>query len=208
VGGGDREPDGFVPRHNAEPSVSAGVISATGRNLAGREAAGVSVDMIQTDARSTPRQLGRAARQRAGEVVGVNSSIYTPSGGSVGLGFAIPINRAAARRRGPARARRGAARRGLSDAAPHAERAEPARAPAAGVVVRAVVPGSPAARAGVAPGDVLRRRRHARAPQPSRLGGRAARPAAGEAVPLVVRAGGGERTRRARRRPPEVTRPR
>jgi len=87
-------PFGFV-LGNAEPSVSAGVISATGRNLAGAaEGGGVYVDMIQTDAAINPGNSGGPLVNAAGEVVGVNSSIYTPSGGSVGLGFAIPINRA------------------------------------------------------------------------------------------------------------------
>ena len=86
-------PFGFV-LGNSEPSVTAGVISATGRNLAVRaEGPGIYVDMIQTDASINPGNSGGPLVNAVGEVIGVNSSIYSPSGGSVGLGFAIPINR-------------------------------------------------------------------------------------------------------------------
>ena len=87
-------PFGFVLA-NTEPSVTAGVVSGIGRNLATpNEGAGVYVDMIQTDASINPGNSGGPLVNAAGEVIGVNSSIFSPSGGSVGIGFAIPINRA------------------------------------------------------------------------------------------------------------------
>ncbi|HEV7839299.1 MAG TPA: trypsin-like peptidase domain-containing protein, partial [Gemmatimonadaceae bacterium] len=87
-------PYGFILA-NTEPSVTAGVVSGTGRNLAGQsEGAGVYVDMIQTDASINPGNSGGPLVNAAGEVIGVNSSIFSPSGGSIGIGFAIPINRA------------------------------------------------------------------------------------------------------------------
>ncbi|MGZ8376694.1 MAG: trypsin-like peptidase domain-containing protein [Gemmatirosa sp.] len=151
-------PFGFV-LGNAEPSVSAGVISATGRNLvgAGQDGAGASLDMIQTDAAINPGNSGGPLINADGEVIGVNSSIYTPSGGSVGLGFAIPINRA--RRVAEDLLAHGKVRRpgvGAVLRTPEAS-SNPREVLAAGVVVRAVVPGSPAARAGWQPGDVLAR---------------------------------------------------
>jgi serine protease Do len=80
---------------NTEPSVTAGVVSAVGRNLMpSGDQPGVYVDMIQTDAAINPGNSGGPLVNLAGEVVGVNSSIFTPSGGSVGVGFAIPIERA------------------------------------------------------------------------------------------------------------------
>ena len=149
-------PYGFV-LGNTEPSVTAGVISATGRNLVGVvEGGGVYVDMIQTDAAINPGNSGGPLVDGAGEVVGVNSSIYTPSGGSVGLGFAIPINRA--RRVAEDLLAHGVVRRawvGLTLAAP--ETSNPRDLLTAGVVVRSVTPGSPAARADIQPGDQLRR---------------------------------------------------
>jgi len=80
---------------NAEPTVTAGVVSATGRNiLPTGEQPGLYLDMIQTDAAINPGNSGGPLANALGEVVGVNSSIFTTNGGSVGLGFAIPIERA------------------------------------------------------------------------------------------------------------------
>ena len=88
-------PFGFI-LGNTEPSVTAGrdqrAPGATSRRAA--RARGVYVDMIQTDAAINPGNSGGPLVNALGEVVGVNSSIYSPSGGSVGLGFAIPIDRA------------------------------------------------------------------------------------------------------------------
>src|SRR6266540_6835000 len=87
-------PYGFLLA-NTEPSVTAGVVSGTGRNLATEgQGSGVYVDMIQTDASINPGNSGGPLVNAGGEVIGVNSSIFSPSGGSIGLGFAIPINRA------------------------------------------------------------------------------------------------------------------
>src|SRR5690606_16280384 len=87
-------PFGFL-LGNTEPSVTAGVVSATGRNLMGpSQGSGIYVGMIQTDASINPGNSGGPLVNAVGEVIGVNSSIYSPSGGSIGLGFAIPVNRA------------------------------------------------------------------------------------------------------------------
>src|SRR6266566_4921747 len=80
---------------NSEPTVTAGVVSAVGRNLLPSEGqSGIYVGMIQTDAPINPGNSGGPLANALGEVVGVNSSIFTSSGGSVGIGFAIPIERA------------------------------------------------------------------------------------------------------------------
>jgi serine protease Do len=80
---------------NSEPSITAGVVSAVGRNLLpSGDQAGVYVDMIQTDAAINPGNSGGPLADVLGNVVGVNSSILSPSGGSIGIGFAIPIERA------------------------------------------------------------------------------------------------------------------
>jgi serine protease Do len=80
---------------NAEPSVTAGVVSAVERHIipTGRQA-GAYLGMIQTDASINPGNSGGPLVNALGEVIGVNSSIFTRSGGSEGLGFAIPIDRA------------------------------------------------------------------------------------------------------------------
>ncbi len=80
---------------NAEPTVTVGVVSATGRNiLPSQDQTGLYLDMIQTDASINPGNSGGPLANALGEVVGVNSSIFSNSGGSIGLGFAIPIERA------------------------------------------------------------------------------------------------------------------
>lgn len=81
---------------NTEPSVTVGVVSAVGRNIIPSSAAdqrGFYLDMIQTDASINPGNSGGPLINALGEVIGVNSSILSQSGGSEGLGFAIPINR-------------------------------------------------------------------------------------------------------------------
>ncbi|HSB54456.1 MAG TPA: trypsin-like peptidase domain-containing protein, partial [Gemmatimonadales bacterium] len=80
---------------NAEPTVTAGVVSAVHRNiLPGRDQSGLYLDMIQTDAAINQGNSGGPLANALGEVIGVNSSILSSSGGSIGLGFAIPIERA------------------------------------------------------------------------------------------------------------------
>ncbi len=80
---------------NVEPTVTAGVVSAVGRNiLPTGEQPGLYLDMIQTDAAINPGNSGGPLANALGQVVGVNASIFSSSGGSIGLGFAIPIERA------------------------------------------------------------------------------------------------------------------
>jgi serine protease Do len=80
---------------NSEPTVTAGVVSGVGRNLLpSGDAGGVYVGMIQTDAAINPGNSGGPLVNAVGEVVGVNASIFSKSGGSVGIGFAIPVERA------------------------------------------------------------------------------------------------------------------
>ena len=142
---------------NTEPTVTTGVISGTGRNLVGRaEGAGAYVDMLQTDASINPGNSGGPLVNVLGEVIGVNSSIYSPTGSSVGLGFAIPINRV--RRIAEELVATGRVRRpwlGIRESIP--ETTNPREALDAGVTVEAVAPGSPAARAGMQVGDRILR---------------------------------------------------
>jgi serine protease Do len=77
---------------NNKPTVTVGVISATGMNLQEQEGR-VYKGMIQTDAAINSGNSGGPLVNTLGEVIGVNAVIYTPNQGSIGLGFAIPINR-------------------------------------------------------------------------------------------------------------------
>jgi serine protease Do len=139
---------------NAEPTVTVGVVSATGRNiLPGGDQTGLYLDMIQTDAAINPGNSGGPLTNALGEVVGVNSSIFSSSGGSVGLGFAIPIERAV--RVADEIIKNGTVRRawvGLEVEGAGAMREWKSQG---GVSVSSIAPGGPAARAGVRSGDVL-----------------------------------------------------
>jgi serine protease Do len=151
-------PYGFL-LGNSEPSVTVGVISGTGRNLVARaQGSAMYVDMIQTDASINPGNSGGPLVNAVGEIVGMNSSIYTPSGGSIGLGFAIPVNRV--KHVTEDLLAHGTVRRpwiGLKPEFPQGQvQRESLRS---GLTVGAVVPGSPADRAGILRGDVLVRSR-------------------------------------------------
>ncbi len=87
-------PSGYALR-NAEATVTAGVIGGVGRDIQSQQGQEVLyADMIQTDASINPGNSGGPLANADGEVIGVNSSIFSLSGGSEGLGFAIPIDRA------------------------------------------------------------------------------------------------------------------
>ncbi|MGH7670139.1 MAG: trypsin-like peptidase domain-containing protein [Gemmatimonadaceae bacterium] len=147
-------PYGFM-LGNPEPSVTVGVISGKGRNLvAGANGPQAYFDMIQTDAAINPGNSGGALVNADGQVIGLNSSIYTPSGGSVGLGFAIPINRV--NHDVNDLLKYGQVRRpwiGVKLRIPNSSNIRAAIAQSA--VIATVVPGSPAARADLQPGDEI-----------------------------------------------------
>jgi serine protease Do len=69
-------------------TVTTGIVSAKGRTIG----AGPYDDFIQTDASINPGNSGGPLFNMAGEVVGINTAIYSQSGGNVGIGFAIPVN--------------------------------------------------------------------------------------------------------------------
>lgn len=74
-------------------TITTGVISALGRTL-DSEKGDVLVGLIQTDASINPGNSGGPLVNSKGEIIGVNTAIISPAGGSVGIGFAIPINTA------------------------------------------------------------------------------------------------------------------
>lgn len=76
----------------SQPTVTVGVISALGRSI---EIQGkVYDDLIQTDAAINSGNSGGPLVNIKGEVIGINTAILAPSGGSIGIGFAIPVNKA------------------------------------------------------------------------------------------------------------------
>jgi serine protease Do len=139
---------------DAHPTVTAGVVSATNRNiLPSGDQTGLYLDMIQTDAAINPGNSGGPLANAAGKIVGVNSSIFTQSGGSIGLGFAIPIERAL--RVADQIIRGGQVRRawwGFEVAGAEAMRDWRNQG---GVTLNNVTSDGPAARAGMARGEVI-----------------------------------------------------
>jgi len=180
---------------NTEPSVSVGVVSATGRNiLPGGDQTGLYLDMIQTDAAINPGNSGGPLTNALGEVVGVNSSIFSSSGGSVGLGFAIPIERAV--RVADEIIKRGSVRRAWVGLEVQGARAMREWKSQGGVVVSSVTADGPAARAGLRQSDVLieangRRLRNYLDWEAVKLDLHV-----GDAVQVAVRSGTGRTTRR------------
>ncbi len=181
-------PYGFL-LGNSEPSVTAGVVSGVGRNLTGRgDGPGVYVDMIQTDASINPGNSGGPLINAEGQVVGVNSSIYTPSGGSIGLGFAIPIDRA--RRVAEDLLAHGSVRRPWIGVKVQQSGASAARGSLnSGAAIETVVPGSPAAESNLRVGDVITQSRDRVIRNPYDWEAELLELRVGETVDLTVRRG-------------------
>jgi serine protease Do len=72
-----------------QQTITAGIVSATGRDIPG---AGPYVNFIQTDASINPGNSGGPLVNMRGEVIGINTMIFSRSGGSEGIGFAVPSN--------------------------------------------------------------------------------------------------------------------
>ncbi len=143
-------PFGFVLA-NAEATVTAGVVSGVGRDILDSREGKLSADMIQTDAAINPGNSGGPLVNAEGRVIGVNSSILSQSGGSEGIGFAIPIDRA--RRIAAELLAHGMIRRPWVGVEPRTVESSVSRFSL--TEVRRVAPGSPADDAGLEVGDVL-----------------------------------------------------
>ena len=135
-------------------TVTSGIVSAIGRSGLGIEE---FEDFIQTDASINPGNSGGALVNLRGELVGINTAIIGPSGGNVGIGFAIPANMA--RQMMGQLVEYGEVRRGRLGIAVQSLTAELADALGVktrrGAVISRVYQGSPAQVAGLEPGDVV-----------------------------------------------------
>lgn len=78
---------------SSRPSVTVGVLSASDRDFGAQDDERVYIGMLQTDAAINPGNSGGPLLDAMGEVIGINTMIYSRSGGNVGIGFAIPVNR-------------------------------------------------------------------------------------------------------------------
>ncbi|HEY3294357.1 MAG TPA: trypsin-like peptidase domain-containing protein [bacterium] len=142
---------------NDQPSVSVGVISAVHRDFQSAIDGRVYTDMIQTDAAINPGNSGGPLLNADGVAVGMNTMIFSQSGGSVGIGFAIPSNRITATiddlLKGGVNRKFWVGIRAL-DLSPTYARLQ-GLANNHGAVVTSVDPGSPAAKAGIHVEDIL-----------------------------------------------------
>lgn len=84
-------PYGYL-MNDSKPSVTVGVISALGRNISLQEENRQYLNMIQTDTAINQGNSGGPLVNINGEVIGINTFIFSETGGNIGLGFAIPIN--------------------------------------------------------------------------------------------------------------------
>jgi serine protease Do len=134
-------------------TVTAGIISARARDIN----AGPYDDFLQTDASINRGNSGGPMFNLDGEVIGINTAIFSPSGGSVGIGFAIPASLARPvieQLREFGRTRRGWL--GVRIQAVTPEIAESLGMPRAyGALVASTTQGGPAAEGGIRPGDVI-----------------------------------------------------
>lgn len=130
-----------------KPTVSVGVVSANHRRVSPNIGDGERLyqDMIQTDAAINPGNSGGPLVNSSGQVVGVNTFIFSQSGGNVGLGFAIPIDRA---------------KRVANELILFGARRDPWPGftvifTREGTTVNQILENSPAHRAGIIPGDIM-----------------------------------------------------
>ncbi|HOJ68022.1 MAG TPA: trypsin-like peptidase domain-containing protein [Candidatus Hydrogenedentes bacterium] len=154
-------PFGMLMR-DSQPSVSVGVVSAVHRKVSRTIGDGERLyqDLIQTDAAINPGNSGGPLVDASGKVVGINTMIFSNSGGYQGLGFALPINRVKrvadeliryGRRRDPWFGFRGQA---IAETDPYTL-SQLGIVVDTGVLVTEVVKDSPSAKAGLRPGDVV-----------------------------------------------------
>jgi serine protease Do len=136
-------------------TVTMGIISAKGRATGLGD--GGFEDFLQTDAAINQGNSGGALVNTKGELVGINSQIVSPSGGNIGIGFAIPASMA--QNVMAQLVKGGAVRRGQLGVTVQGVSSEIAKSlglpTVKGALVSSVVPGSPAAKAGVERGDVI-----------------------------------------------------
>ncbi len=175
-----------------EQTVTAGIISAKGRTTGLSD--GSFEDFIQTDAPINQGNSGGALINTAGELVGINSQILSPTGGNIGIGFAIPVNMA--RSVMGQLVQNGSVRRGSLGVTIQAVTSDIASSlglpDVRGALVASVVPGSPADRGGVRSGDVITAFNGAAVNDANSLRNAVAGSQPGAEVALTVRRRGGE----------------
>lgn len=165
-------------------SITAGIVSARGRDIG----AGPFDDFLQIDAPINPGNSGGPTFNMDGQVIAVNTAIVSPTGGSVGIGFAVPseiAERIVADLRDKGRIERGWLGVSVQDSG-----GSRAQRSTAGVAIANIDRASPAARAGLRPGDVVVAVNGTRVETAQGLIKAVAATSPGNAVRLTVRRGG------------------
>jgi serine protease Do len=137
-------------------SVTAGIVSAIGRSIPSAESSSY-VPFVQTDVAINPGNSGGPLFNLDGQVVGINSQIYSRSGGSIGLSFAIPVsvaNNVVKQLKNNGKVQRGWLGVGIQSVNKKLAEALDLPGPQ-GALVTAVMPDSPAERGDIKPGDVI-----------------------------------------------------
>jgi serine protease Do len=175
-----------------EQTITTGIVSAKERFIG----TGPYDDFIQTDASINPGNSGGPLVDTRGALIGINTAIFSQSGGSIGIGFAIPVN--IAKDVLPQLRATGKVVRGYLGVAvapvPPEVRGALDLPPQRGTLVADVVPRSPASAAGLVPGDVIAALEGAPIQSPTDLTRRVARTPPGTQVTLRIVRKGGERT--------------
>ena len=136
-----------------EQTVTAGIVSAKGRTIG----AGPYDDFIQTDASINPGNSGGPLINMKGEVIGINTAIFSQGGGNVGIGFAIPVNLAQGiieQLKNEGQVTRGWLGVGIQDITPELAEYYGVK-DKKGVLVTQVFRGDPADKSGIKTGDVI-----------------------------------------------------
>ena len=133
-------------------TVTSGIVSALGRTGFGKQG---YEDFIQTDASINPGDSGGALVDLRGQLVGINTAIISPGGGNVGIGFAVPINMA--RRVMEQLVQHGEVRRGQIGISIRDHGADlAAKESYEGALIAEIASGSPAEKAGLQKGDIIK----------------------------------------------------
>ncbi|MBI4357538.1 MAG: DegQ family serine endoprotease [Gammaproteobacteria bacterium] len=139
-------------------TVTSGIVSALGRSGLGIIGNRGYEDFIQTDASINPGNSGGALVDLTGSLVGINTAIVAPSGGNVGIGFAIPINMAKSimeQLLQYGNVKRGALGVSIQDLTPDLAKALNIQNLTGGALISEVEDGSAADKAGIKPGDIV-----------------------------------------------------
>ena len=184
-------------------TVTSGIVSALGRSGLGIEG---YEDFIQTDASINPGNSGGALVNLRGELVGINTAILAPSGGNVGIGFAIPINMAWQLKH--QLVEHGEIRRGrlgvhIQDLTPELSQAFGISV-TSGAVIAQIIPDSPAERGGLREGDVVIRVNGKSVENAADLRNAVGLHRIGQVVELTILRQGKEKTMRAKIEQPRL----